>query len=511
MARPFRTFDYDGILEREFRIGELLPDGHLAHWLLAFLRSLDLRRLYALYLPVGGHPYDPLGLLALWLYGYMTGLHSSRKLARATFEQIPVLLLAAGQHPDATTLAEFRTLMFTYLPTLFADLLLRIQAEWPRTGQDVSHDGTKIHADASKHRAVSYQRAGELIRELQDQIEDLLRRAQDDPAALPATMNLAEEISMRQTRITRLQAARQVLEARATERYQADLAVYADKMAVRADREQTTGKKPRGKPPTPPTPEPGPKDQYNFTDPESRIMKNSTNTGVDQHYNCQLTVEHDNRFIVGCDLSAHAADTAQAGPCFATIPPALQPETACLDAGFWSPATVADLTARGITPYIAVGKVVHGLNWARYYQTSATTPPPPEASPQVQMAYQVATPEGQAHYRLRKSTVEPVIGIIKETLGFRQFSLRGEEKARHEWRLVCLAYNLKRYFTLQTRKATEQAHSLAQIAIAAVVSAGWHRLSPLCKLLLPWSDWAGGLRARGGESKPWGRLLAATC
>jgi transposase len=469
MARPFRTFDYDAALTRTFCLEDLLPAAHPARLLVAFLQTLDLTKLYSLYTPIGGHPYDPRGLLALWLYAYMTGVTSSRQLEVASRERIPFLYLAAGRTPDHSTLAEFRTLVFAYLPTLFDDLLTRAFQEGHLTMQAVSHDGTKIHADASKHKAVSYQRAGELIHDLQQQIEDLLHRAQHDPASLPTDLHVPDEIAMRRARIARLQKARQMLEARAEARYDAELAAFAEKQAARAERERVSGKKPRGKPPTPPTPGPMPTDQYNFTDPDARIMKNSTNTGVDQHYNCQATVEHRSRLIVGCALSHQASDTAQAAPSFATIPAALGiPGAACLDAGFWSPATVEMLTARGITPYIAVGKRVHGLDWERYYGTNPTTPPPADASPQVQMAYQLQTPEGRTCYRERKSTVEPVIGILKEVLGFRQFSQRGLAKVQGEWRLACLAYNLKRYFTLQARRATEQVQALAhQASIAA--------------------------------------------
>ena len=472
MARPFRLFEYDATLTRTFCLDDLLPAAHPARQLVALLDTLDLSPLYTLYTPIGGHPYEPRGLLALWLYAYMTGITSSRQLEQAIRERIPFLYLAAGYTPDHSTLAEFRTLVFAYLPTLFDDLLTRAFQEGHLTMQAVSHDGTKIHADASKHQAVSYRRAGELIHDLQGQIEDLLRRAQDDPASLPVTMDLADEIALRRARIARLQEARQVLEARADARYQADLLAYEEQQAARAERERITGRPPRGKPPAPPTPGPAPTDQHNFTDPDARIMKNSTDTGVDEHYNGQTTVEHASRLIVGCALSNHASDTRQAAPSFATIPAALgTPGAACLDAGFWSPATVADLTARGITPYIAVGKRVHGLDWQRYYGTTLTTPPPADASPQVQMAYQLQTPAGQTLYRARKSTVEPVIGIIKEVLGFRQFSLRGLAKVRGEWCLVCLAYNLKRYFILQAQQAHQQAQALLQQASCAVVDA----------------------------------------
>jgi len=203
----------------------------------------------------------------------------------------------------------------------------------------------------------------------------------------------------------------------------------------------------------------------NFTDPDSHIMKNSTNSGFDQHYNAQVTVDHGSRLIVGCHLSNHATDTEEAVPSFDTIPAALgTPEAACLDHGFWNPTTVKTLTARGMTLYIAVSKIVHGLNWERYHASSPGTPPPPDASAVVQMAYQQRTAKGQAAYRERKSTVEPVIGILKEILGFRQFSLRGLQKALGEWRLVCTAYNIKRIFKLRASKSLEQAQSQANTA-----------------------------------------------
>jgi len=261
MARPFRSFDYEATLTRTCCLDDLLPAMHPARQLVALLATLDLTPLYALYTPIGAHPYDPRGLLALWLYGYMTGVISSRQLEAALHERVPFLYLAAGRTPDHSTLAEFRTLVFAYLPTLFDDLLTLAAQEGHLRLRAVSHDGTKIHADASKHQAVSYQRAGELIHALQQQIEDLLRRAQEEPASLPAALDLAEESALRRARLTRLQEARQVLEQRADVRYEADLTAYAEKQAARAERERVTGKKPGGKPPAPPPPGPAPKDQ----------------------------------------------------------------------------------------------------------------------------------------------------------------------------------------------------------------------------------------------------------
>lgn len=450
MARTFRPFDYATGLHQT--VGDLLPATHPARQLVAFLDTVDLAPLYGLYLPAGAPPIDPRLQLGVWLYGYITGQVSSRQLERATTEQVPFVYLAAGTHPDHSTLAEFRTLVFAFLPDLFAQLLTQAQAEGHVTLAAVSQDGTKVHADASKHQAVSYQRAGELIHTLQDQIEDLLSRAQHDPASLPAEMTLADEIATRRARITRLQEARTVLEARADERYAVELAAHEERLAARAEQERVTGKPPRGKPPAPPAPGAKPTDQYNFTDPDSRIMKNSANSGFDQHYNGQVTVDHGSRLIVGCTVAPQASDRHLAQSTLDTIPVALgTPEAACLDSGYWSPTTVDALTQRGITPYIATGKTTHGLDWQHYFHTTPEAPPPPDdASPKAHMAHRLQTAVGQALYRLRKSTVEPVIGILKEVLGFRQFSLRGLTKVQGEWHLLCLAYNLKRLFTLRT-------------------------------------------------------------
>lgn len=480
MQRIFRPYDYDATLAQSVLVSDVVFAEHPARQLQEFLASLDLTALYDLYYPIGPHPYDPRVLLALWLYGYMTGVNTSRPLRTAIIERLPFRFLAAGILPDSTTLAEFRTLVFAYLPTLFEDLLTRAQQDAQVTMQTVSQDGTKIHANASKHRAVSYQKAGELIHDLQAQIEDLLARMAEDPASLPPAMDPAEEIRLRQQRITRLQEARTVLEARAAARYADAMAAYTEQVALRAEKARLTGKKPRGKPPAPPTPEPTPSDQVNFTDPESRIMKNSANQGFDQHYNCQLTVDHASRLIVGLDVSNHPNDTQEALPSLNSIPAALgTPGTVCLDNGFWNPTIADTLRQRGSTPLIATEKTVHRLDWQRYYGTHPDLPPPSDASPAVQMAYQVRLPKNHMHYRERKSTVEPVIGIIKAVLDFRQFALRGINKVRGEWRLVCLAYNFKRYFTLQTSRRVQQAQAMLQQAQNAGCLPVWAWISRL--------------------------------
>ena len=311
---------------------------------------------------------------------------------------------------------------------------------------------SKIHADASKSKAVSYGRLLQLEERLQQEVEELLALSeQSDATELPTGLDIKTEVAFRQERLVNLAEARCILEARAQERDQAEWAEYEAKLRLRAEKAQETGYKPRGPEPKPPQ-QTGPrdKDQYNFTDPHSRIMKNSTNAGFDQHYNVQVAVEQENLFIVGNTLSNHPVDTYEAIPTVDAIPPEVgKPAAAALDKIYFAPQNIHDLEARQIEPFIATGREPHHRSWQERF---AQTPEPPssEASPIVKMAYKLQTELGQAIYGLRKSTVEPVIGIIKEVLGFRQFSLRGLGAAAGEWGLVCLAWNLKRLHKLAT-------------------------------------------------------------
>jgi hypothetical protein len=270
-----------------------------------------------------------------------------------------------------------------------------------------------------------------------------------DQRTAPVEMDVAAEIQRRLARLTQLEKARQVIEQRAAVRDTEEQAAYAAKLADREERERRIGKKPRGKPPTPPTPGPRATDQYNFTDPESRIMKNSTDAGFDQHYNAQVAVEQKHGLMVAFSLSNHPNDQAEALPTLQAIPEEVgKPPAAALDTGYFSAHTIAEFEHEGVTPYIAIGKDRHHT-WLKECFTERPDPPPDDASPTLKMAYQLQTEIGKAIYRLRKCSVEPVFGIIKETLGFRQFSLRGTEKVTGELGLVSLAFNLKRIFVLQ--------------------------------------------------------------
>jgi transposase len=449
MTRHFKTADYEATLELKVSLREMLPANHLARFMVDLIAQLDLTAIYARYGTRGGEPYAPEILLGLLVYGYATGVFSSRKIEQATFESAPFLFIAGNRHPDHDTLAHFRKTFLSELKELFVQGLLLAQTLGLLKLGNISLDGSKIHADASKSHAVSYKRLLELESQLRREVDELFALAeQADQPELPEGLIIADDIRLRQERLSRLAEAKAVLQARAQARDQAAQAAYETKVREREEHAQRQKRKPRGCPPKPPTPGPREQAQYNFTDPESRIMKNGNDAGFEQAYNTQAAVDHDSLLIVGYSLSNHTNDQAEVAPTLDAIPTGLgTPPAAALDCGYFSEANINALKARGLEPYIATGRDPHHKSWAQRF-VEATVPPPDAASPQVHMAYKLQTKLGQAIYRLRKSTVEPVIGIIKEVMGFRQFSLRGLLAAAGEWCLVCLAFNLKRLHIL---------------------------------------------------------------
>ncbi len=450
MARRFIRVDYDAVIHLTVRLGDCVPPGHLAQFVVEVVGLLDLTAIYDSYGSRGAPPYAPEILLGLLLYGYATGVFSSRKIEQATYECLPFRFIAGDLHPDHDTIAMFRKTFLPALQELFTQVLLIAHVAGVLKLGRISLDGTKLHADASKSKAVSYQRLLEREVQLSQEVSELLALAErtDRGEPLPEELVIEDEIHRRQDRLANLAEAKAVLEARAEERYRLEQAAFEEKLREREQKARACGGKPRGRPPVPPTPGPRDKDQYNFTDPDSRIMKNSTNQGVDQHYNAQLATDQATLLIVGHALSNHPNDQGELEPTLEAIPAALgTPSAAALDNGYFSAANIERLQLRGIDPYIATGRDPHHHSWREYFAENPT-PPPDDASPTVKMAYQLQTEIGKAVYRLRKCTVEPVIGIIKEILGFRQFSLRGLSAAAGEWGLVCLAFNLKRLHTL---------------------------------------------------------------
>jgi transposase len=449
MSRKFKTADYAATLDVTVRLGDCLPPDHLARFVVDTIAQLNLSTIYARYGSRGGQPYAPEILLALLFYGYATGTFSSRKLERATYETVPFRFIASNLHPDHDTLATFRKTFLPELKDLFVQVLLLAQVAGVLKLGNISLDGTKIHADASKSKAVSYKHLLALEAHLRAEVEALFalseRVDQDD---LPDGLVVSDEIAIRQARLTRLAEAKAVLEARAKERTALEQAEYTAKVQEREEQAQRSGRTPRGRPPKPPTPGPRDKDQYNFTDPESRIMKHSRTEGFEQDYNAQLAVDQASLLIVGLSLSNHPTDQHEAEPTLDAIPAEIgPPDAGALDNGYFSEANVAACERRRIDPYIATGRDPHHPSWRERF-AALPEQPADDASPTVKMAYKLKTAIGKAIYGLRKCTVEPVIGIIKEVLGFRQFSLRGEPAAAGEWCLVCLAFNLKRLHTL---------------------------------------------------------------
>jgi transposase len=449
MSRSFKTADYDATLDVTVRLGDCLPPDHLARFVVDTITHLDLSVIYTRYGPRGGQPYAPEILLALLFYGYATGVFSTRKLERATYETVPFRFIAGNLHPDHDTLATFRKTFLPELKDLFVQVLLLAQVAGSLKLGNISLDGTKIHADASKSKAVSYKHLLALETHLRAEVEELFAMSERvDQGEMPDGLVVSDEIAIRQARLARLAEAKAVLEARANERTALEQAEYDAKVQERAEKARQTGRTPRGRAPKPPTPGPRDKDQYNFTDPESRIMKHSSTEGFEQDYNAQVAVDQASLLIVGASLSNHPNDQHQVEPILDSIPPDLgTPEAAALDTGYFSEANIALFERREIEPYIATGRDVHHPSlWERF--AGLPNPPAEDASPKLKMAYKLKTAIGHAIYRVRKCTVEPVIGIIKEVLGFRQFSLRGEHAAAGEWCLVCLAFALSRLHTL---------------------------------------------------------------
>lgn len=449
MTRKFRTADYDATLKVKVSLGDALPPDHLARFIVDVIGQLDLSPIYQQYSEEGAPPYAPELLLGMIVYGYATGVFSSRKIEQATYESIPFRFIAGNMHPDHDTVANFRKQFLAEIQELFVQVLLVAQELGYLSLGNISLDGSKIHAAASKSKAVSYKRLLAIEVHLQAQVAELFAIAKTaDSRAVPEGMVVEDEIAWRQARLERLAEAKAVLAARAQARYEAEQAEYEEKLRQREEKASKKGQKPRGRPPKPPTAGPRDKDQYNFTDPESRIMKNANNGGFDQHYNVQVAVDQDSYLIVAPGLSNHPTDRQEALPTVDAIPAGLGcPEAVALDNGYWSPDNIEGLLQRGIEPYIATGRDPHHGSWQSYFQQNPQ-PPAKDAPAREKMAYKLRTEIGQAIYRLRKSTVEPVIGIIKEVLGFRQFSLRGLSAVAGEWVLVCLAFNLKRLHTL---------------------------------------------------------------
>lgn len=421
-------------------VSEWLPENHLAYFVMEIIDRLDLQVFYARYEGDGrrNQPYDPAMLVKVLVYGYATGVFSSRKIARKLFEDVAFRMLGAGNFPSHRTICDFRVRHLPELTELFAQVV-RLARELGLVKLGViGLDGTKIKANASKHKAMSYGRIKEQGQKLKQEIEALLERARTTDAQEDARFGvdqadeeLPAELRRREVRLAKIEAAKARLEARQAE---------ADRERGRhPDDEQRRGDG-AGRPFKRRFGEPEEKAQDNFTDPQSRIMK--MGTSFEQCYNAQAAVDGDSQLIIASGLTNNAADNGEFLPLIEAVNTNLGqlPQRVLADSGYRSEQAFAALEGKGVEALVALGR-----------EGKDRTAIDPEHYPaSARMAERLATPEGQAHYRRRKVIPEPVFGWIKHVMGFRQFSLRGLTKVTGEWSLVCLAINVRRMWALQT-------------------------------------------------------------
>jgi transposase len=431
-----------------------LNEDHLARYIVEVVDQLDLSRLTRQYAGRGSKAHHPATLLSILIYGYCTGVFSSRKLERATYDSVAFRYIAAGTHPDHDTLATFRRRFLGEFSELFVQVLeLAREMKLLKLG-NVCLDGTKVHANASRHSALSHGHIEKLEIQLKAEVQELLAVAEKaDQADVPDGVDLPAEIRRREDRLAAMAEAKAKIAARAEERYQREKAEYDAKLAKRTEKEKTSGKKPGGKPPTAPTPGPKDSDQINLTDEESRIMPVSGG-GFEQAYNAQAAVDAESMLVVAPGLTQAPNDKEQVIPMLETLAAQtrrLGKITGLIaDTGFCSEANITACETAGVAPLIAMAKEDHHPDWRERH----SEPPalPENATPLQTMAHRLKTKAGRALYALRKQTVEPVFGIIKSVMGFRQFSLRGLTKVSGEWTLVCLAWNLKRLAVLRLQE-----------------------------------------------------------
>lgn len=451
MSDKFRQVDRDTLFLLPPSLDDWLPEGHLARFVVEIVGQLDLTEIKSAYAGRGSRAHHPEMLLALLFYGYATGVFSSRKLEQATYDSVAFRYIAANDHPDHDTIANFRKRFLPLLNPLFVQILLIAEQMGCLKLGKVSLDGTKIKANASKSRALSWKYANQLEAQLKAEVEELLRQAEEtDNSELPDGLNIPEELNRREERLNAIANAKAEIERRAAERHAKERAEYEEKLVERAANEKKTGKKPRGKKPKPPEPGPRDKDQVNLTDEESRIMP-VAGGGFDQCYNAQASVDVDSMLIVGQHLSQSPNDKQEIDPALETLqslPEKLGTVDHLLaDAGYFSEANVDSCKEEEILPFISVKRDKHNQSLKERF--SEPEPLPETADAVESMKHRLQTQEGRALYAKRKCTVEPVFGIIKAVMGFRQFLLRGVESVRGEWNLVCMAWNLKRLHVLR--------------------------------------------------------------
>jgi hypothetical protein len=374
-------------------------------------------------------------------------------MERATYEDVAFRYLAADQHPDHDTIADFRKAHLASLSQLFVQVLRLCQKAGLVKLGHVALDGTKIRANASKHKAMSYERMEKAEKELAEEVEALLAEAARVDAEEEGKYGkgkrgdeLPEELARRERRLEKIREAKAALEQEAREEAESKKAEVEAQLQERAKQERERGRKLGGRPPQAPEPEqakPEPRAQRNFTDPDSRIMKDGATKEFVQAYNAQAVVDGEAQVIVVASVTQEANDKKQLVPMLKEVKVQMgsPPQQATADAGYFSEPNVTDSKLQEIDLFVAPDRQKHGEKLP-----GATGPPPPEASVAEQMRHKLRTPEGRAVYKLRKAVVEPVFGQIKEQRGFRRFLLRGLAKVEAEWKMICATHNLLKLF-----------------------------------------------------------------
>lgn len=459
MSRIYLSYDPEQRLLLPPDLRDWLPEGHLALFISDVVEQLDLSAILRSYESEDGRgrpPYHPLMMVKLLVYGYCIGRVSSRKLERATYEDVGFRVLACNQHPDHDSLAEFRKRHLQELGKLFVQVLKMCERAGLVKLGHIAIDGSKLRANASKHKAMSYERMCDKEEQLAAEVARLLQEAAETDATEDKRYGqgargdeLPTELARRESRLRKIREAKAALEAEAKEQAKAAAAAVEAKLAERKQREEETGKKTRGRPPQVVNVEeaqPAAKAQRNFTDPDSRIMKDGATGSFEQSYNAQIAVDGPAQIIVAAALTQEVNDKKQLLPVLEEVKSNVGrlPEKVTADAGYFSTTAVSSEALSTVDLYVTPdrGQKTEQL------EECVEPPPNPELDQEViaRMREKLKTESGRAVYKQRKMIVEPVFGQVKEVRGFRRFSFRGLEKNRAEWSLICLTHNLLKLF-----------------------------------------------------------------
>jgi len=454
--RHFREYNPDQLFLLPPDIKDWLPDGDLSYFIMDVVRGLDLSSIYDDYDGTSGGqpPYDPEMMVSLLVYGYCVGIPSSRKIEQATYHSVPFRVLSANQHPDHDTIASFRQRHLKSLSELFVQVLrLCRMAGLVKLGH-VSLDGTKVRANASKHKAMSYGRMEQKVDELEAEVAELLKRAESTDAEEDALYGkgkrgdeLPDELRYRESRLRKIKEAKSALEREAEDEARAKVRREEKGKRKKANRKRRRRKGHED------SVKPDSKSQRNFTDPDSRIMVDGSTKSFEQSYNCQAAVDDNAQVIVAANVTQQANDKLQMEPMVGKLKENTgghKPKKLSADSGYFSEENVIILEDEGIDGYIATERQKHGEKPLAAERGRI----PGSATVKERMSRKLRTIKGRCTYSKRKQVVEPVFGQIKQVRGYRQFLFRGLGKVKAEWDLICLTHNLLKLFRSGFRPAT---------------------------------------------------------